>query len=217
MYAQLHEFSVFGGFVQSNLTPKVGKISDRFFLREGRGVGGVSFGLSYSRGQPRNQHKVGWDPKYWIMAEASICRCGGNMSAAISLPNGTRTLQNLTYVFYRGDYNLKFVLGSKKLRFYAGPSITNAFYAGFRRDQESSLVSATRYFSGFTFGYEAGIGLAFKRISLSGRYQNFVTDFGNSFSGTPASIKIRDIRIILSYKIAEKHKGAYWDSIDWDK
>ncbi len=173
--------------------------------------------MQYSKGQPRNQNRRGWDPKYWWTLEGSFARTGGNFSAAFTLRNGLRTLQNLNFTFYRLDFTPKFVLGSKKLRFYVGPAVSRIIYAGVRIDQESSVRSATSGFTGFPAGYEAGFGMAFNSLQVSVRTLRYLTGYGNSYRGIGLPIKNNDIRIVLAFTLKERHKGSYWDSIDWDK
>jgi hypothetical protein len=216
--AQLYEFGFDIGFVNSTLTPETNNISEDVFIREGRGSGGFAAGIHYSVGQPKNQNKVGWNPRFWIMGELSVCRCGGNYSSTKTNPNGTKSLLNQSFVFYRTDIGGKFILGSRKLRFLVGPTVTKVTFAAYRIDQQGDqLYSATGDYGGISVGYEAGLGIAFRKIGLTIRYHKLVTNFGKSHNGIPVGIKNSNIKLMLSFKLKEKHKGAYWDSINWDK
>lgn len=216
LHAQLYELGFHVGFVQSNLKPQEGQLNDAIFVREGRSKPGFAIGMQYSYGQARSQNRPGWDPRYWLLVESSFGRTAGNFSTAIALPNGKRSLLNLNFTYYRFDLAPKFVLGSKKIRFYIGPVVTRIIYAGVRIDQESSVTSATNDYRGLSVGYEGGVGLAFKKLQVSIRNLRYVTNYGKSFNGIALPIKNNDVRIFLAYTLKEKHKGTYWESIDWD-
>jgi hypothetical protein len=216
--AQLYEFGFDAGFVSSKISPKVNRISDDVFLREGRSEGGYTVGIHYSVGQPKNQNKIGWNPRYWVMAELSGCRCGGNYLSTTTNIDGTKFHFNQSFVFYRVDFGGKFILGIKKLRLLVGPTVTKVVFAGYEiQQQKGPFYSVSSDYEFVSVGYELGLGIAYRKIGFSLRYQSAVTNFGQYHNGIPVGIKNSNIKLMLSYKLKEKHKGAYWDSINWAK
>lgn len=214
--AQLYNWGVHVAYNQTKLVPEKNFISDRYFLREGRGVPGFSIGANYSVGPPKEQERRGFNLKPIVLLEASLCRCGGNLSAAETLRNGSKTLSNLTYLFYRATYSAKLVLQYKKVQFMLGPTLSNIFYAGYRIDQRSGLISATNDVSFYGYGYELGFGIDFNRFVLSARYNSTLSDYIKRYQGVTAVSKISQTRVMVSYRLFQRHKGANWDSIIWD-
>ena len=216
LHAQLYEVGFHLAFVQSDLKPEQGYLTDKIFVREGRSKSGFAFGMQFSVGQPKSQPRPGLDPKFWGVLEGSLARTGGNYSTAVET-NGNTNLYDLDFTFYRLDFTPKFVVGSKKMRLLLGPAVSSIFYGGYITAQSDVTRSATADYSRIVFGYEVGFGMAFGRTQVSLRNLRFVTDYGTAYRGVAMPIKNNDIRVFLAFTIKEKHKGAYWNSIDWDK
>ncbi len=216
VHAQLYEFGINGGYNVNRLVPETNTLNNSYFIRQGRVGGGYSIGMYYQVGPPKAQPKPGLNLKSIILYEGSFCRCGANLSATKTLINGKKSFQNINYLMYRGDYSAKYMLGIGRLRFMVGPQLTYLFYSGFRVDQLHGLRTARSHFNRLSYGYEAGIGIQVGPFRASGRMGQALSKFGKSFQGASVNMKNTQYKIMIAYRLKQKHKGSYWESIKWD-
>ena len=104
----------------------------------------------------------------------------------------------------------------KNIQFLVGPTISNQFYSGVKFSNSEDYRTASDQFTDLVIGYEFGMGLQFGPITLSGRYQNYFTNFGAETSLFPTEYGNYQVKFMLAYFFISKHKGANWNSIYWD-
>ena len=175
--AQLYEMGFHFGYNASKLNVDEGQISNELYVSSGSFFNGGSFGLQFMAGPSKDQNAPFLKIIPSFLFEATLCRCGGNINLITTQPDNSKSLSELEYVFYRGDYSAKFVANMKSLQFMIGPTVTNQFYSGVAVGKSDELKFAGDQFSDLVIGYEFGVGLKLGTITLSARYQNHITNF----------------------------------------
>ncbi|MEQ8624881.1 MAG: hypothetical protein RJQ00_03260 [Vicingaceae bacterium] len=215
-YAQLYEMGFHAGYNVSRLTVDEGQLSDEIYVSSGRLFNGGSFGVQFMAGPPKNQNAPFFKIIPSFLLEATLCRCGGNINLISTNPDNSRSLNELEYVFYRGDYSAKFVANMKNLQFMIGPTFTNHFYSGVKVGSAEEYKFAGDQFSDFVVGYEFGLGYKIGSVTLSARYQNHITSFGTETALFPTEYRNYQFKFMLAYFFLSKHKDANWGSIYWN-
>lgn len=213
--AQLYEMGFHVGYNASKLNVDEGQISDELYVSSGSFFNGGSFGLQFMAGPPKDQNSTFFKIIPSFLFEASLCRCGGNINLITTQPDNSKSLSELEYLFYRGDYSAKFVANMKSLQFMIGPTVTNHFYSDVTVAKSDEPKFAGDQFADLIIGYEFGVGLKLGTITLSARYQSHITNYGTETALFPTEYRNYQFKFMLSYFFLSKHKAANWDSIYW--
>lgn len=205
------------GYQFSRLKVTENNISRSKFVRQGQPFNGVSFGIQAIVSPPEKQSTSKFKIKSSAMFEGSLCRCGGNIELSTTLPTGQRTFSPLKYLFYRGDYSLKYVASMGSLQFLIGPTLTNLFYVGVDDKSDSfGYADAESQFNNYKIGYEFGLAAKINTVQLSLRYHKIIGDFGRETDVIPTAYKNFQIRLMVHYYFLRKENGLNWGSIYWD-
>jgi len=215
LHAQLYEIGFHVGYNVSRLTVDEEQLSDEIYVSSGRLSNGGSFGVQFMAGPPKDQNAPFFKIIPSFLLEATLCRCGGNIDLISTNPDNSKSLNELEYLFYRGDYSAKFVGKMKNLQFMIGPTFTNHFYNGVKIGGAEEYKFAGDQFSDFVVGYELGMGLKLGSVTLSARYQNHITNFGTETALFPTEYRNYQFKFMLAYFFLSKHKDANWGSIYW--
>ncbi len=214
--AQLMELGMHVGYSFTKLTVSENKLNDQVFVKSGRPIGAPIFGAQFMIGPPKGQSSPSLKIIPSILFEASLCRCGGNIELSLTDTSGLRSLRELQYVIYRGDYSMKFIANIRKMQLMLGPTVSNRFYTGVRVGGSEKLTTANEQFKTLAIGYEFGIGTKLNKIHLSARYNGLFGAYGKETDAIPTSYKNFQLRFMIHYYFLSKHKGQYWDSIYWE-
>ncbi len=214
--AQLYEMGVHAGYNISRIKVKEEQLSNELYVSTGKAFNGASFGIQFMAGPPRGQNASFFKIIPSILFEANLCRCGGFVNLITTQPDNSKSLSELEYVFYQGNYSAKFVAKMKNIQFLIGPTISNQFYSGVKVGSSEDYKAANDQFTDLVIGYELGMGVQVGTITLSARYQNYITNFGQETSLFPTDYGNSQFKFMLAYFFISKHKGANWNSIYWD-
>ena len=213
--AQIYELGLHGGYNFTKLTVEKNKLNDEIFVKSGRPYNGFSMGGQFMISPPLQQSSSKVKIIHSVLMEASLCRCGANVELSLTSPNGGKVFRELRYLFYRGDYSIKYVGTWKKLQLLVGPTVSNRFYTGVRLGVSDNIRYAGDQFKPWAFGYEIGAAAKMNTVQLSLRYNRVVGAYGKETELIPTKYKNYQIRVMLHYYFLKKHKGQYWDSIYW--
>ena len=215
LHAQLYEIGFHAGYNVSRLTVDEEQISDELYVSSGSLFNGGSFGIQFMAGPPKDQNAPFFKIIPSFLAEATLCRCGGNINLISTNRDNSKSLSKMEYLFYRGDYSAKFVANMKNLQFMIGPTFTTFFYSGVKVGRAEEYKYAGDQFSDFVVGYEFGLGYKVGSVTFSTRFQSQITNFGTETALFPTEYRNYQFKFMLAYFFLSKHKDANWGSIYW--
>tara|TARA_B110000046_G_scaffold28052_1_gene28713 strand:+ start:7536 stop:8207 length:672 start_codon:yes stop_codon:yes gene_type:complete len=214
--AQIIETGGHVGYNVSKFTVGQNKLSDALYIRSGKPYSSYNFGVQMLMSPARQQSSAYFRLIPSVLWEASLCRCGGFMDLSITSPNGSRSFNELEYTIYRGEYGVKFVLSSGPIQLILGPTVSNRFYTAVQYGANEGQKFAGNQFKVMALAYEVGIGVNFKTIHISGRFQRFINGYGRESDLFPVVYKHHQIRFLLHYYFLRRERGKNWNSIYWD-
>jgi hypothetical protein len=215
--AQLNEFGINAGFVASRYTVSENFPDEQTIISQGRLFSGASVGAQWAIGPPRDQNLPFLKLEHGMMAEVSFCRCGGNINYTTRGTDATRSSNaELSFVNYHADYTILYLAKLRKFYGLIGVSATHYFFRGVKVGPSNDFRSSKSQFNDIYFSGTAGIGARLDRFLITGRYQTAVTEFGVPTNLIPVGLNTHQVRSGFSYFFLEKHKGKYWDSIQWN-
>jgi len=214
--AQIVEFGGHVGYNVSKFTVDQNKLNDAIFIRSGKPFSAYNFGIQMSVSPARQQNSAYFRLIPSVLWEATLCRCGGFMDLSITSPNGTRSVNELEYTIYRGEYGVKFVLRSGPLQLILGPTVTNRFYTAVQYGANEGQKFAGDQFKVMALAYEVGAGLKFNTVHVSARFQRFINGYGRESDLIPVVYNHHQVRFLLHYYFLRRERGKNWNSIYWD-
>lgn len=203
-----------GGFARMTLNEN--KLNDDVFVRQGDIFPTGSFGMQAWLEDSKDQNSRWFTLKKSVLLEASLCRCGGNIQLTSTLPNGSKTLDELQYIQYQINMSPKFVLGMGSFQLLLGPNISSNLYSGVNIVKDDVMKSAKSQMSPVVLGYEGGVGVSSNKLMFSVRYRGYFTPYGQKTTLIPTVYGNTQILFVLSYFYLDRNREKNYRSIFWD-
>lgn len=214
--AQHWKGGIFGGLGLAQMTLKQNQLNEQVFARQGSLFPTYSFGFHGYVTDSKNYPSRWLTTRKYIMIEASLCRCGGNVELFTELPNGDRTFDELRYIQYQGNYSVKFMFSLNRLLLFVGPNISSNFYSGVEVVKDEVVKSATNQFNFLSVGYEGGLGMELGRFLATVRLRGYFTPYGSETDLIPTEFGNIQAMFVIYYNYIDNNSERNRKSIHWD-
>ena len=213
--AQLYQYGIHAGYNFSKYKVKNERPDEDLLILNGRTKGGPTVGLQFSYGPPRDQEIMGFHIVPSLLAEVSVCQCGGRVSLLRTINDTTKSLTQLEFLNLRVDFSPKFVANLHDLQFLIGPTLTKMFSEELELTRSDDIIDASGFYNPIIIGYEFGFGYKLKALRFSGRFQGHATAFGKETTLLPTALKNSQFRFMIHFFFLQKNRGSYLDTLYW--